>query len=117
MTGVDEQDEKPDDLGLAELENYQRKVLDEIQRRQERLARIERELDELEQKLRQAGGRTSVLSGDAAKISVSAAYAATLRRAADKKRLEQEQAQADLQRAGDRLEQVKQELVEKTKAV
>lgn len=95
---------------LSELEQYYRKVELECTSRSKKLDTIERELQDLHERLKKDFSGHKYRRGDATMVVIAASQRAALEQTIAKKNSERDEAQRALLRARERLEEVQSEL-------
>ena len=92
------------------LESYRQEVVAEVNRRAEMVKRIEGELGQVQFALEKIGKTGGTLLGDTFRAATRGAYRRSLRKKEAGLKAQHAEAQADLERAERRLQQVDEEL-------
>lgn len=94
----------------SEQEEYLKSVTQELKRREQRLARADQEIQELEFELAKLNTGRAAHRGDASGLSSAEAYKRTLRERMAKARQERVEAQQDLDKARERKRSIEAEM-------
>jgi hypothetical protein len=89
---------------------YLEKVEQELKKREQLLNRLNKEVSEIEYRLRQRSERRKFLDGNALKMSSADSYRRQLRTELAKKEKERDAARVDVEKARERRDMVKAEL-------